>query len=394
MSDRESTALFRSKRYDEASENLKKGLAEQGENGRDLLLYLLDLGLSLHSAGKYEESNKYLLQADKIAEIKDYTSLATEGATLLVSENLKDYKGEDFEKVLINTYLAINYALLGNFEDALVEARRVNHKLLMMVSEGGRNYEQNGFARYLSAVIYEAEGNWNDAYIDYKNTYKLVPDYPSIGRDLWRMAFAMRMRDEMDQWDEEFKLTAQDHEKAKLQITRPGRSEIVVIYENGISPIKRPNPHFSSLPRFYPRFNPVYAAEITLQKEGETLHLPTAKLYDVEATAIKNLDDKYAGLIAKKIAGVVAKETVAYEVEKHTKDPLLGLATRLFLYVADQADLRSWNLLPRDFQIARIPVPPGTYTVRATASGAEPIGEKTVEVSVGKKVFVDFRYMP
>src|SRR6185503_7847510 len=144
------------------------GVTKQGENGRDLLLYLLDLGLSLHSAGRYEESNQAFLKADKIAEIKDYTSLSTEGATLLTSENIKDYKGEDFEKVLINTYLAMNYALMGDYENALVEARRVNHKLHLMVSEGQRKYKQNAFARYLSAVLYEAEGEWNDAYIDYK----------------------------------------------------------------------------------------------------------------------------------------------------------------------------------------------------------------------------------
>ena len=45
-------------------------------------------------------------------------------------------EAEDFEKVLINTYLAMNFALLGNFEDALVEARRVNRKLLLMKTKG------------------------------------------------------------------------------------------------------------------------------------------------------------------------------------------------------------------------------------------------------------------
>src|SRR4051812_46821822 len=101
MSDHVSDRLFRDGDYDAAAESLRKGLASQGESGRDRLLYLLDLGLALHSAGKYEESNKLFLEADKLAEIKDYTSLAAEATTLLVSENTKDYKGEDFEKVLI-----------------------------------------------------------------------------------------------------------------------------------------------------------------------------------------------------------------------------------------------------------------------------------------------------
>ena len=136
MSDHESDKLFSEGKYDEAADRLKKGLEKQGENGRDLLLYLLDVGLSLHSSGKYDESNHYFLKANDIAEIKDYTSISTEAATLLTTDNIKDYKGEDFEKVLINVYLAMNYALMGNREDALVEARRVNSKLALMVTLG------------------------------------------------------------------------------------------------------------------------------------------------------------------------------------------------------------------------------------------------------------------
>jgi hypothetical protein len=136
MQDKVSDDLFRRQAYDQAADHLKEGLAKDGDEGRDSLLYYLDIGLALHSAGKYEESNKYFLRADKLAEIKDYTSLSKEAATLLVSENIQDYKAEDFENVLINTYLSMNYALMGNHEDALVEARRVNQKLYMMVREG------------------------------------------------------------------------------------------------------------------------------------------------------------------------------------------------------------------------------------------------------------------
>ena len=44
MSDRESDTLFRQGRYEEAAQRLQKGVEDQGENGRDLLLFLLDVG--------------------------------------------------------------------------------------------------------------------------------------------------------------------------------------------------------------------------------------------------------------------------------------------------------------------------------------------------------------
>ena len=391
MADTESDRLFRSRQYNEAAARLEKGLEAQGENGRDTLLFLLDLGLSLHSAGRYEESNKAFLRADKVADIKDYTSLAQEGATIITSDNAKDYKGEDFEIVLISTYLAMNYALLGNIEDALVEARRVNTKLYRMVNEGGRKYKQSAFARYLSAILYEAEGDFNNAYIDYKNTLSLGVDNPDLGLDLWRCAYLMRMPDEMDLWDRKFHLTERDHELAKLSASKAAKSEIIVLYENGISPRKHPNPSFSELPKFYPRLNPVSFAQVWVdEKNAGQTHL----LEDIEKTAIANLDEKYGGMIARKMAGIVVKESVAYGVAKTTDSPLLGLLTRAALYAADTADLRSWNLLPRDLQILRVVVSPGTHHVKVTPRGFETLSEKVVQVLPGKKVFVNFRYMP
>lgn len=385
MSDRESDNLFRSAKYDEAASQLEKGLKDQGENGRDLLLYLLDLGLALHSAGRYEESNQVLLKADKVAEIKDYTSLAAESASILTSENVKDYKGEDFENVLISTYLAMNYALMGDVENALVEARRVNRKLHMMITEGKRKYKQNAFARYLSAILYESEGNFNDAYIDYKKAWELEPDFPALRLDLWRTSRLSGMRDEAARWDGQFQLAS-----AEKQQLKP-KAEIIVFYENGISPVKRPNPDFHMVPRFYPRPNPVSYAhvEINGQMKGDT-----AVLDPIETTAIRNLEEKYAGIVAKRVAGLVAKRVVADQIERKTNSPLLGALARATLYLSDQADLRSWNLLPKDLQIARFPVEPGTYEVKVTPVGADPLPAKTIQVRAGKKVFVNFRYMP
>ena len=391
MSDHASDLLFREGRYDEAADSLRAGLERQGESGSDYLLYLLDVGLSLHSAGKYAESNKYFLQADKIADIKDYTSLAAEGGSLLTSENIKDYKGEDFEKVLINTYLAMNYAGLGDYENSLVEARRVNRKLHLMVTEGERKYKQNAFARYLSAVVYEAEGNYNDAYVDYKQVATLASEYPGLGRDLWRMAWLLRMPDQMERWNKEYGLTDADHTAAKLAGPKSAQGEVVVFYENGISPVKRPNPQFERVPKFYPRPNPVEHAQVEV--DGQVL-AQTAVLHDIELTAIENLDEKYAGMVAKRIAGMVVKEVASHEIEKQTKSPLIGFLARVAFAVADQADVRSWNLLPRDLQVARVTIPPGDHRIRLIPMGAGSLAERTVKVVAGRKAFMSFRYMP
>ena len=121
-----------------------------------------------------------------------------------------------------------------------------------------------------------------------------------------------------------------------------------------------------------------------------------AVLHDIEETAIQNLDDNMAGIVAKKVvAGTIAKESAAYGIEKATDSPLLGLAAKVFFYASDQADLRSWNLLPRDLQVLRIPVSPGLHQVRLEPEGRPGQSmEKGVQVGAGKKAFVTYRYMP
>ncbi len=392
INDQEVDRLFRGGDYEAAAQRLRVGVDEQGESGRDALLYQLDLGIALHSAGKYDESISIFLKADRLAEIKDYTSLAAETGALLTSANVLDYKAEEFEYVYISAYLAIAFAAKGDLEGALVEARRVNTKLERLRTEGGRKISQSAFARYFAAVLREAEGDYNAAYLDYKKAWEIRPSFPGIGRDLWRTSSFSGLNEAAEKWASDFGLTRADREEIRKQEgPRSKLGEVVVIFENGLSPEKLPHPVFYNLPKFYPRANPVGSALVEVEGQPP---VRSAVLDDVESVAIQNLDEKYAGLVAKRIAGRVAKEVVAAQVEKQTDSPLAGFLTRVVLLASDQADLRSWRLLPKDFQIARVRLPPGLHTVRLTPEGGGQTIERTVQVNAGRKVFVPFRYMP
>lgn len=394
VSDRESDRLFLERHYDEAAERLARGAEKEGENGRDLLLFLLDQGLALHQAGKFKESIAVFQRADKIAEIKDYTSLTAEAATLLTSDNIKDYRGEDFEKVLIPVYQALNFASLGDYEGARVEARKVNRILHLMKSEGGRAYEQSPFAHYISGILFEADGDYGNAYVSYKKVRELRPEYPEIGRDLWRMAWLERNTEDQRRWKRDYGLTDADIERERLRGPRSDRGEIIVVYQNGRAPKKKPHPDFYQVPIFVPQPNPhpfarvqiVGEGNLTLQDAGQT-----AVLHDIEASAIQNLNEKWGGILAKKLAGIAAKEIVADQIRKGTGSDLAGAAARLFFYLSDQADLRSWYLLPRDLQLLRIPVDPGRYTVRVTPEGGAMLPEKSVDVRRRQRVWVGVR---
>lgn len=113
------------------------------------------------------------------------------------------------------------------------------------------------------------------------------------------------------------------------------------------------------MPEYRKRYNRHRAAHLFL--DGEEV-ARSEILFDVEKAAIENLKQKYALLIAKRVAGVVAREVIGNEIDKHQAG--LGTLVKVAMYAASQPDLRSWLTLPKDFQVARANIKPGTY--RAT----------------------------
>jgi uncharacterized protein len=347
---------FEAGRFEAAMEALEAGLKRQEPSGKDKLLYLLDLGLAAHLSARFEESTRYFLEADKISQEKDYTSLSQETSTLLVTDQNLDYKGEEFEKVLISIYLAMNFYMMKLPEDALVEARRVNHKIGLYVRESKRKYQESSFARLL----------------------------PGLGEKLVWLAGRLRIPDDVLRWK---KIYALD-EAPPAQ-----RAELLVIFQNGRAPVKVEDPDFHQLPIFKPLPNPIKGAEVFV--DGNPVGEVTT-LDHIEATAISSLKQRLGAMRAKKVAGVVAKAGVGLAAAKATNNQLLGLLVSHALNQADRADTRSWHWLPQLIQARRIPLPPGTYDIRLQTTGAylHTLPAQSVTLKANEKKLVLFRYAP
>src|SRR2546425_10839145 len=87
--------------------------------------------------------------------------IRSEVEAFLTSDNALPYEGEEFEKVLLNVFMALDYVQLGLWDDALVEARKVDHKLTVLADRNQKRmtYNKDALARYLSGLLYEATGD-------------------------------------------------------------------------------------------------------------------------------------------------------------------------------------------------------------------------------------------
>ncbi|MDH4304977.1 MAG: hypothetical protein OEV53_13030, partial [Nitrospira sp.] len=186
---------------------------EYGTKGR--LLYGMDRGFILQMAGQYQQSSAVLEQAEEEVERLYTRSIRTETAAFLTNDNALPYEGDAYEHVMINVVKALNYAAQGQIQEALVEVRRIDHRLNVL---GDRvkdldKYRNDGFARYLSGILYEAAGDQNNAFIAYRNAYeayqamkgwlRLSPPV-SLQADLLRTAEVLGLKTEFESYRQAF----------------------------------------------------------------------------------------------------------------------------------------------------------------------------------------------
>ena len=375
--------LFGSGQYEAAALELTN-LAEKKDN--DLLLYLMELGMVRHAAGNYRQAIEHFREAEKIAVLNDYTSVSQEISSVLLNDSTKVYKGEDFEKILINVYLAIDYTLMGNFEDALVECRRVNQKLDIMIAEGNLPYAHNSFAKYLAASLFESQREYNDAFVDYRTVKKWLPSFSNLPGPLMRVADKLQSLEELAEFQKSFP------EVINYRISK-NEGEVILIFEQGRAPYKIPNPAFELVPIFARKFSNFKSA--TLRDQKGLASNRADLLFDIEGTAIYELQQKIVRLTAKKIGGMVAKRAMAYGVGQATKSREAEFLSYLLLSATDHADLRSWVTLPATLRLARITLPAGRHDLlldRVAGDDRRVVKKwEGVQVKAGQITFLNLR---
>ncbi len=366
--------LMRSGQIDDALKSYEKNVTDAKEK----LLRLMDEGILFRVAGRFDESNRKFFEAAKMIEMNGYLSLGEQATTLLTNEKQTTYQGEDFEKVLVHLYLGLNFLSLNQFDEALVETRKVNEILFKMISEAKRPYELNAFARYLGGVLFENDKNENDALVAYRNTLKIDPKiasyFPVIKQDLIRMAKLNGMDQELDEFKKEY---GRDEFEKALASLKEKKGSILLVFETGKSPKKvssrethrtrsrrtgEPTLGEVVLPVAYYKKRPYRITSALIEVAGQSAK--SAALNSIEDTAIIQLKDRMGRAIAKALLTASVKAGIATGVGIAANSKELGLLTGIALVLASEADTRSWLLLPAELQMAKLFVAPGKYSLK------------------------------
>jgi hypothetical protein len=397
------------------------------QNGRNKLLYNLDKGVVTHMLGKHAESIAHFKEADIIIE-DTRKNIGTEALALLTNPMAKPYMPEDFEVIMINFYQALNYIALNQWDEAIVECKRANIKLNRLNDkhkDHKNRYQRDAFAHLLMGLIYDAQGDANNAFIAYRNAFEVYEtDYPEqfnvglpeqLKYDLIRTADKTGFKDQVDFFQNKFGIESLNNQG--------NHGELVFFWLNGFGPVKAewgltftnsPGdlgwltfhsedmgmdfPFFIgdlnsrdqrkitnmevtriTFPKYVPRLPVFNEAYISV---NDSLHYPIYEAENINEIAFKVLQDRMVRELGNALLRLALKEAVQNIAEN--EDKTLGFFVSLANAITEKADTRNWQTLPHSISYTRISLPPGEHELHLNVVNDAGVQKQSFKVNIVK----------
>lgn len=368
---------------------------------RNHLLYYLNKGTVLHMMGEYEQSNVYFQKADYY--IEDYRkNYGLKALSYLTNPSVDKYAGENYEKILLHYYSALNYLKLNDLDEALVECKR-----MLLIMENISNYirkdtkfHQDAFVHALTGLVYDAQKDYNNAFIAYRNAYELydsvyapqlsVQAPMQLKKDLLRSAYLSGFNSDVMFYEKKFGFSFD-----KKSITQ-NKNSVVCFWNNGLCPEKQQtnisfvisnmgngyamfsnlelgirfpfyvgnnNAKMNSLTAMkfmrvsYPKYVswPLMAGSLQITKDTAAYGFDLAE--DINLIAKKTLLDRMSKEITSMLFRLAVKKISEAEMNKN--NPGLGMVMNVVNTLTENADTRQWQLLPAEINYRRVPLKEG-----------------------------------
>ena len=386
---------------------------DEGAKGHDRLLTLLERGLVLHYADRWEESNAVFDEAELLAADLWTRSVSQAVISLVTSDGAIDYRAAPHELALVPYYRIMNYVYLGRRDEALVEARKAELQLREFVDlaaaareDGAADpvLDDNAFLHYLRGLVHEWGGETNAAFVAYRNAAAAYADAagvldvetpPWLGEDLLRTGRRLGFEAELEE------LRARHPGLIPVEDAPAGETgEVVLFLELGYAPhresVELDLPIFKTddydddydawslaLRRRYHRGwagrdreiaywlrfampelvdvpPEVVGARVSASVVGGQTR--TVAVEDVAGRTARRFAADYDGILLKTLVRALAKFSTKKAADQQGQ--VAGFLANLIGAATERADTRGWLTLPHGIVMARVSLPPGTYDLR------------------------------
>ncbi len=392
-------------------------LETNNQNDDKDLLYYEEKGQLQNIIGQFEESKATWFMADekiKIweAEVRaDPDKVIGDVASFIVNDKTRRYDGQDYEKVMLSTKLAVNHLQLGDFDAARIEIKKTHEREAIIAELRSRQIEkveektkekniktevkdlkgypvetlndpavtslknsyQSAFSHYLAGFVYESLGEPSLAAPGYRTAIELRPDIKWLEDGLANL-------------------------ESRANSIKRNETDVLFVVEVGSIPARQsiefpvPVPStrgVDAVPFSFPVIRPDRTVFIPSRLDIDNqrtieVHAATS----LSAMALRALKDDMPGIILRGAVRAMTK-AVTHEVVKD-QHPLLQLAVVVGEVVTEGADERGWRTLPSHILIGRAVLPSGQHTMNiATQYGQR---SATFEVA-GKHAVIPMRLL-
>ncbi|GAA4884115.1 hypothetical protein [Ferrimonas pelagia] len=348
-----------------------------GLSGADSLLYAQESGRVAALLGDTDSSLKFYRLAMTDYNQYDWkaivslTDLSAQLGAATLSDNLVPYRGQAFERVMLHQQQSFNYLWQGDIEGAMVEVRRadqaqelaqqayrsalksqralsnaaIDAELTQLDRQAGNAPDSfiNPYVLFSNAVLYEANGQANDALIDIRKALQLLPENRLLQQEMVRLSCQVRID-----------CAALSQRFGDSPQPEPDSGRLVVLYETGTLPPRQGiSVPFSwdgayqqiALPTY--RDNRPEPAPLSLTLGEQTLQ--TQPLANLDQMAARSLREQYPFILVRQGIRLATKHNTNQWADR--KGGELGAFTmQVFNALTEQADRRSWLSLPRQAQ--------------------------------------------
>ena len=375
--------------------------ADKRGNSKDAIIWRLEQGAVLRAAERFEESNQAFDKAEElINKYEEAAKMSVSREALATVTNLTTlpYEGFAYDKIMMNTYKALNYLQMGDSEKARVEFNRafqrqddavhINTKRIEKAIEEGnkQNYnvdlaKVNRDGKFKSQFDnYYGDLDQFKAYAVYVNPLTVYLDglyfmtHATGGSDL---EHSRKSFDRVLGMIGENKYIRQDMETLQQVVNgKPIPATTYVFFETGQAPereqIRIDLPLFIITPGVpyvgaaFPKlkYRGDYLSALNVFHDGKTE--AALLLSNMDAVVAREFKNELPTIITKTLIASAIKAGATYgayagATNGGKKNTGVGLAVliagTIYQVAMNQADLRTWTTLPKEFHFCRIHTP-------------------------------------
>ena len=385
------------------------------EHSKDAIIWRLEAGAALRAAGQFEQSTRVFDEAEALIDKHEQEAKVRVGQqviSVLGNPAEMTYVGRTYDKIMLDTYKALNEMEMGRIDSARVDMIRAYQRQQDAVTANAARIERE--TKEAQAAKPDAQpmaqsaendpqvqGKLNDAYSeiralpsygDYVNPFTVYLDglfFMATATDASDLQRAQKSLERAAQLSGNNPYVVQDLQMIHGMIE--GKSitpTTYVIFETGVAPVRDQIridiPLFIAGVRDVPYLG---AAFPVLRLEGGELQSLTvsgggareaaAPVCSMDSVIAKDFQNELPLIITRTIIATVAKAAGAYGVTRVAEEqggPIAGLLTRIATTATQVAiniaDTRTWTTLPKQFQICRLPTPADRKIVVSSPYGA------------------------